>query len=73
MQHFAGAALPYQPRQIPLRKPMAAMLDLMHDENAATMVEYAIMAALIAAVCLALVLSVGAKTRNEYSAFNALY
>ena len=37
------------------------------------MVEYAIMLAMIAAVCIVLVLSIGAKTSNEFSNLNAIY
>lgn len=47
--------------------------DLWVDESGATMVEYAIMLAFIAAVCLVLVIALGTKTSSEFSNFNASY
>lgn len=44
---------------------------LFRDNTGATMVEYAVMLALIAAVCIALVASLGAGTKAEFSSFNS--
>jgi Flp pilus assembly pilin Flp len=49
------------------------MLNLLRDERGATMVEYAIMLAFVAAVCLVLVASLGQKTSSQYSNLNAIY
>jgi pilus assembly protein Flp/PilA len=38
------------------------------DEEGATMVEYALMIALIAVVCIAVVQTLGNKTQNSYNA-----
>ncbi|HET7815137.1 MAG TPA: Flp family type IVb pilin [Candidatus Baltobacteraceae bacterium] len=43
------------------------------DESGATMVEYAIMLAFIAAVCVVLVVALGNKTSSQFSNFNATY
>ena len=37
------------------------------------MVEYAIMVAFIAAVCLVLIISIGSRTSGEFSSLNALF
>jgi len=50
---------------------MNAHTRLFCDDSAATMVEYAIMVAFIAAVCLALVATLGGKTSSQFSSFNA--
>lgn len=47
--------------------------DIWMDESGATMVEYAVMLAFIAAVCLVLVIALGTKTSSEFSNFNATY
>lgn len=44
---------------------------LLADESGATMVEYAIMLTFIAAVCIALIASIGGSTLNEYSTVSA--
>lgn len=44
----------------------------MNDEGA-TMVEYAIMLAMIAAVCIVVVLAIGHGTSSEFSNLNGLY
>lgn len=41
------------------------------DDAGATMVEYAVMLAFIAAVCIALVATLGKETASEFSNFNA--
>jgi Flp pilus assembly pilin Flp len=43
------------------------------DDTGATMVEYAIMLAFIAAVCIALVASIGGSTKSEFSALNSQF
>jgi pilus assembly protein Flp/PilA len=40
------------------------------DDSGATMVEYAIMLALIAAVCITVVAALGGSTGSEFSSFN---
>jgi pilus assembly protein Flp/PilA len=46
---------------------------LMADESGATMVEYAIMVSLIAAVCFAVVTSLGQSVSNEFSTVNTSF
>jgi pilus assembly protein Flp/PilA len=43
---------------------------LYRDDAGATMVEYAVMLAFIAAVCITLVATLGAGTASEFSSFN---
>lgn len=52
---------------------MNVFKELAADDSGATMVEYAILVAFIAAVCIVIVLSVGKNTSNEYSTLNAVY
>lgn len=44
---------------------------LLHDEEGATMVEYGIMVALIAAVCILVVKSIGSKVSGAFSTVDA--
>jgi Flp pilus assembly pilin Flp len=44
---------------------------LLRDDSGATMVEYAIMLALIAAVCITVVAALGGTTGSEFSSFNS--
>ena len=44
---------------------------LLRDETGATMVEYGIMVALIAAVCIVLVSSLGKTVSNAFSSINS--
>lgn len=44
---------------------------LYRDDAGATMVEYAVMLALIAAVCITVVASLGGTTKSEFSNFNS--
>lgn len=41
------------------------------DESGATMVEYAVMVALIAAICIAVITTLGKKSNNAFSSVNA--
>jgi pilus assembly protein Flp/PilA len=43
----------------------------LRDDSGATMVEYAIMLALIAAVCITVVAALGGTTGSEFSSFNS--
>ncbi len=45
--------------------------DLVYDDDGATMVEYAIMVALIAAVCFTVVGTLGHSVSNTFSSMNA--
>ncbi len=45
----------------------------LQDESGATMVEYGIMVALIAAIAIAIIKVVGSKTSNAFSNVNAAY
>jgi pilus assembly protein Flp/PilA len=45
--------------------------DLLRDDDGATMVEYAIMVALIAAVCITIVGTLGQSVSNTFSSMNA--
>jgi pilus assembly protein Flp/PilA len=44
---------------------------VLRDEHGATMVEYGIMVALIAAVCIAVVTTLGQNVSNAFSTVNA--
>ena len=44
---------------------------ILRDEQGATMVEYGIMVALIAAVCIAVVTTLGQNVSNAFSTVNA--
>jgi len=46
---------------------------LLRDDSAATMVEYAIMLGLIAAVCIVIVAALGGSTGSLYSSFNSQF
>lgn len=48
-----------------------AFRKVLADDSAATMVEYAIMVSLIAAICVAVVSTLGQETSNEFSTVNA--
>lgn len=50
----------------------AAVRRFAREEVGATMVEYAIMLALIAAVCIAAIKLVGGKTNNSFDSANTL-
>lgn len=49
----------------------AVLRNVLTDEQGATMVEYGIMVALIAAVCITVVTTLGAKVSNAFSTVNA--
>jgi len=50
---------------------MSDILKLMRDDEGATMVEYGVMVALIAAVCIAVVTLLGTKVQSTFSTVNA--
>ncbi len=50
---------------------MNVLSRLYRDDAGATMVEYAVMLAFIAAVCTALVMSLGRTTSSQFSNFNS--
>jgi pilus assembly protein Flp/PilA len=52
---------------------MNVTAQLFRDDSGATMVEYAIMLALIAAVCITLVAALGGTTRSEFSNLNSTF
>ena len=49
---------------------LSNLLNLMRDEEGATMVEYGVMVALIAAVCIAVVGAIGTKLSGTFSSVN---
>lgn len=49
----------------------AVLRNVFTDEQGATMVEYGIMVALIAAICIAVVTTLGQKVSNAFSTVNA--
>jgi pilus assembly protein Flp/PilA len=51
----------------------SAMSRFARDESAATMVEYAIMVALIAALAIAVIKVVGQKTNNAFESVNSAF
>jgi pilus assembly protein Flp/PilA len=50
-----------------MRESMNALKRFLHDESGATMIEYSIMAALIAAVCVLIVTALGGQTRGLFA------
>lgn len=50
---------------------MNVLSRLFRDDAGATMVEYAVMLAFIAAVCIIMVSTLGGKTGSEFSSFNS--
>jgi pilus assembly protein Flp/PilA len=50
---------------------MNALKQLIADEEGATMVEYGIMVALIAAVCIVLISTLGGKVSTAFSSVNS--
>ncbi len=50
---------------------MNTLRNLLRDEQGATMVEYGVMVALIAAVCIAVVTTLGQNVSNAFSTVNA--
>lgn len=48
-----------------------ALVNVLRDDEGATMVEYGIMVALIAAICIAVVSTLGQKVSNAFSTVNA--
>lgn len=50
---------------------MNAHARLLRDDSGATMVEYAIMLGLIAAVCITIVAALGGSTGSQFSSFNS--
>ena len=50
---------------------MKNLTSLLRDESAATMVEYGIMVALIAAVCIVLVMTLGQNVSNAFNSVNS--
>jgi pilus assembly protein Flp/PilA len=47
------------------------MLNMLKDDSGATMVEYGIMVALIAAVCIVLISTLGTKVSGAFSTVNS--
>lgn len=50
---------------------MNLIRNILRDEQGATMVEYGIMVALIAAICIAVVTTLGQNVSNAFSTLNA--
>ena len=50
---------------------MKTLMSLLRDDEGATMVEYGIMVALIAAVCIVLVMTLGQSVSNSFSSVNS--
>lgn len=50
---------------------MNTLRNLLRDDEGATMVEYGIMVALIAAICIAVVATLGQNVSNAFSTVNA--
>ncbi|HZZ65573.1 MAG TPA: Flp family type IVb pilin [Candidatus Baltobacteraceae bacterium] len=47
------------------------LVNVLRDEEGATMVEYGIMVALIAAICIGVITTLGQKVSNAFSTVNA--
>jgi Flp pilus assembly pilin Flp len=52
---------------------IAALRDILRNDEAATMVEYSIMVAFIAAVCIAVVNVFGKNVSNQFSTINSSF
>ncbi len=52
---------------------MSKIQKFLSDESGATMVEYGIMVALIAAIAIAIIAIIGRKTSNAFQNLNASY
>ncbi len=50
-----------------------ALRDVLENDEGATMVEYAIMVSLIAAICFTVVSTLGQKVSNEFSTVNTSF
>lgn len=50
---------------------MSLLRNVLVDDEGATMVEYGVMVALIAAVCIAVITTLGQKVNNAFSTVNA--
>lgn len=48
----------------------AVLRNVLRDDEGATMVEYGVMVALIAAICIAVVTTLGQKVSNAFSTVN---
>jgi pilus assembly protein Flp/PilA len=49
----------------------SVLRNVLRDDEGATMVEYGVMVALIAAVCIAVITTLGQKVNNAFSTVNA--
>ena len=56
-----------------MRTLMRTTREFLRQDSGATMVEYAIMVALIAAVAIVIIKSVGEKTNNSFSTVNSAF
>lgn len=56
-----------------MRTLMRTTREFLRQDSGATMVEYAIMVALIAAVAILIIKSVGEKTNNSFSTVNSAF
>lgn len=52
---------------------MHSLRNVLADESGATMVEYAIVASLVAAVCVAVVTTLGQSVSNQFSTVNTSF
>ena len=52
---------------------MKNLFAMLRNDDGATMVEYGIMVALIAAVCIVLVAALGGKVSTAFSSVNAIF
>jgi pilus assembly protein Flp/PilA len=50
---------------------MSTLRSVLRDQSGATMVEYGVMVALIAAICIAVVTTLGQKVSNAFSTVDA--
>lgn len=50
---------------------ITALRSMFRDDNGATMVEYGIMIALIAAVCIVLISTLGQKVNSQFASINS--
>lgn len=68
---IGGVSIPYI-APIGKRKPSAmnALKNFFNDENGATLVEYGIIVALIAVVCIGVITTLGKSISNQFSSIN---
>lgn len=56
-----------------MSQPHVAISAFLRDEDGATMVEYGVMLALIAAICIAIITTLGGQTNSLFTSLNTAW